>query len=580
MKDSFKETATILALENATTYNGKANAKALIGKLMPQFPQMKDDMKSYMKTLEEVTREINELSPEEQKEKLLKLNPAFDKEQEEKKKSRERKAELPDLPMNSEKEDIVVRFSPAPSGNLHLGHLFPLLYNYLYKKKYNGKMILRLEDTNPEKIAKENYDRIIEDCTWLTQDGIDEIVCQSDRLELYYKELEKLLQNGHAYVCSCAPDDFKNYNDNSQACPHRTQTPEEALKLYKNMKEGIIKEGEAAIRFKADLENKNPALRDFPIARVKEAEHVRLGNSVKLWPMYNLCVSIDDALMNVTHVIRGKDHEINGFRQDMIKDALNLRKSYYIVVGRINFTDIELSKSKLTIKVENKEVSGWDDPRMPTVIAFRKRGFRAKAFEQLILNKGISKRDSTISKAEFMKSLEFYNKQILDKEADRAYCITEPKKLHISNIKDIKRKDISIAYHPEDEGRGKRTVPIEEDYLVEGRDFDALETNNIFRLLHFGNFKVIEKKEDTLNCEFLGEELDKNLKLSRSIHYLSTEDKEDCEIVLPDASKVSAFSSKTGKLRKGQCLQFERYGFCCFDHEEENGVKVYYFTQN
>jgi glutamyl-tRNA synthetase len=346
-ESKFEDFVFLQALTNANGFKGKANPKALIGKVMPEFPEIKNDMGHYMNLINNICEQVNSLTIYEQTEKLSKLNP---KALEKKEKVIPKKDGLPELP--NHKGIFIGRFAPAPSGYLHIGHLRNIIYNYEYKRMYGGKLIVRFEDTNPEKIGKDNYEKILDDVNWISENSIDEIYYQSDRLTIYYKYLRQLIETSKAYVCECDPEVSKAFNDSSEECPHRKDSFENNTLRYENFFNKKYKDGEAVIKFKGDLKNKNPALRDFSIARLNSKEHVRSGTRYNLWPMYNFAVAVDDSLMELNYIIRGKDAEIGGFRQDMVKEALNLKKCPYLHFGMLNFTDIELGKTPIKEKIE------------------------------------------------------------------------------------------------------------------------------------------------------------------------------------------------------------------------------------
>ena len=575
----FEDYIFLIALENAVSFDGKSNPKALLGKVISKFPEIKSEMDFCLKEIENTVKQVNSLELEEQTRKLKYLNPDFFEKKEIKKNEKMvgkgQNAILIKLPNMDGK--IITRFSPAPSGYLHLGHLYGIVYNFAYVEQFGGEFILRIEDTNPENIDLSNYNAIIEDVKWITGDKISAIYYQSDRMEVYYKYLRTLVDLGKAYVCECEGEVFKTYNDSSAACPHRDAPIKRQLELYDNFFNKKYKEGDAIVRFKAELENKNPALRDFPLARIKDEKHARVGNKYRFWPMYNLCTAIDDSLMNITHVIRGKDHEINGERQNMIKDALGLKKCEYYHSGRIKFEDIELSKTKLSEMIENKVYIGWDDPRVPSLISYKKRGYKAQAFRDMIIAEGISKRDSKITDVEYHKSLNYFNKQILEKEADRYFFIHNPKEIHIENIEDYNEKEIILPKHPEDKSRGSRVFKIDENYLIDNIDFDSINTGDTIRLMHFANFLVKDKKENKLVLKFISKEHDKNLNIKKNIHFLS-KSSEKCYIILQDNSKLKGQCEYMDNIRENTNIQFERFGFVKYDSKNEEGERIFYFT--
>ncbi len=572
-EEEFEEFAYMQALENAVNYNGQANPKALVGKCVPKFPFMKDDMSHYMNLLSNICNQVNSLSLTLQIEKLKEINPDFFQKKETKKE--EKNSKLLALE-GMENGKVVTRFSPAPSGNLHLGHLYGIVYNYEYAKEFGGKFILRIEDTNPENIDISNYNSIIDDIKWLTDDNISEIYYQSDRMDIYYKYLRTLIELSKAYVCECKSDVFKAYNDSSEPCPHRDMPKEKQIEMYENFFNDKYKEGEAIIRFKGDLSNKNPALRDFPLARIKIESHARLKNKYTLWPMYNLCSAVDDYLMGISHIIRGKDHEINGFRQDMIKEALGFTKCFYFHYGRIKFIDIELSKTKLSELIENKTYSGWDDPRVPSLISYRKRGYKAEAFRNMIITGGMSKRDSKITDEEYHKNLNYFNKQILEKEADRYFFVYNPKTIHIENIQSYPEKEIILPKHPDYKDRGNRHFKLENEYMVDGVDFDNISIGDMIRLMHFANFLVEKKENDKIFLKYISKDFDRSLKVKRNIHFLPL-NSQRAIMVMQDNSHLKGYVEDLDNIKKNSNVQFERFGFSKYDGKKDEEL-IFYFT--
>jgi glutamyl-tRNA synthetase len=566
------------ALENAISFGGKANMKPILGKTISKFPQIKKDFGHYQNLINNIVLQVNQMDAKEQETKLIQINPDFfNKKQETKEKTK--KEGLPDLPgLDGE---FIGRFAPAPSGYLHIGHAYNIIYNHEYKKKYGGKFILRFEDTNPENISIENYDKIIEDVKWLTQNDIDEIHYQSDRVDIYYKYLRQLIETNHAYICECEIEKFKDFHTSSTPCPHRELPVEEQIKKYEKFFQNKYKDKDAVIRFKADLQNKNPALRDFPIARQNSTPHAKVGKKYKLWPMYNFCVSVDDSLMGITYIVRGKDSEINGIKQDMIKDALGLKKSKFYHIGITKFTDIEIGKTPIRKKIEEGIYTGWDDPRVPTLISFRKRGFKSEAFKNMIIAKGISKRDSRITEKEFFKNINYHNKQILEKEANRRFFVIDPIEVKIKNISTkYPQKEIELPKHPEFKDRGYRKFPIQNTYYIEKIDFNNIEKEDTIRLMHFANFKITNKTKNSLELEYISKEYDKNLNLKRNIHFLPANQNyyKPATIIMQDAQKLKGLCENLDNPKPSKSIQFERFGFVRFDSKKKDGSYLFYFT--
>jgi glutamyl-tRNA synthetase len=575
-EDEFGDFVYVEAIKNAVSFNGKANSKAIVGKCIANYPEMKKDMAYYINEINNICNQVNEISFNLQCEKLKELDPDFFENSKNKKKDGEKRDGLPNLEVN-DGENVVVRFEPAPSGHLHLGHLFSIVANYEFKKKYGGKFILRFADTNPDNISLENYQRVIDDVSWICEGKIEEIVYQSDRIDIYYNYIRTLIELKEAYVCSCDSETFKAYTDASEECPHRKQGVDKNLELYEMMIRGDLKDGEAVIRAKADLNNKNPALRSFPLARLNSNKHVRVGNKYHLWPNMNLPVAIDDSLMNLTHVIRGKDHEIGELRQKMLHKALNLKSPKYFHTGRVNFVDMELSKSKLSEKIEKGEYESWSDPRVPSILSHRKRGYKAEAFRKFILSLGISKRDSKISSKEFYKGLDYFNKAIIERESDRLFFVFNPKIVRISNLDSIEEKEIILPKHPEDKSRGFRKFRVEDSYIIDKLDFQRFKVGEKIRLMHFGNFEVIDFKNEEMVLKFLSKNYDKNLDIKGNIHFLPSNSNKAL-VIMQDNSRLKGFIENLDNPNEETPFQFERFGFVKYEGMDKKDGAVFYFT--
>lgn len=572
IQNEFEEFVSQMAIENAISFNGTSNPKALIGKCIQKFPEMKQEMGTYSKIINEIVEKINKLGLEKQKEELMKFNPDFFEKKKEKKEPNKTDG-LPNL--EGCENGVVVRFPPAPSGHLHLGHLFGIVANYEFKIKYGGKFILRLEDTNPENIDLSNYEKVIEDTNWITDNGVDEIFYQSDRLSIYYKYLRQYFGLGECYYCNCDSETFKAYTDNKEICPHRKFDQNKKEELFEKFMSGEI---EGVIRANADIENKNPALRSFPLARINRSSHPRTKDKYFVWPNYNFAAAIDDSLMGITHVIRGKDLEIGEERQKMILKSLNLRIPIYFHYGRLKFEDIDLSKTKISQLIKEGKYSSWEDPRVPSILAYKKRGYKAQAFREYILSLGISKRDSKITSEEYHKGLDFLNKQILEKTANRTFFVHNPKKVHITNISDFPDKEIKIQKHPDDKSRGNRIIKITSNWYIDSIDFDNLNVNDKLRLMHFANFEITNKNKDELELKFISKEYDKEFKFKRNIHFVSENENENCEVILSDNSHLKGICEKIDNIKEDEPIQFERFGFVKFDHIDKNKNRVFYFT--
>lgn len=396
-----KEKIHAYALKNAVHYDGKASQGSVISALFNEGLK-KEQVKDYIKIVSEIVKDVNSLSIEEQKKEFDKLK-KFVSEREERK-------GLPELP-NVKKSGVVMRIAPSASGPMHIFHGINASLNFDYVRKYGGKFYVRIEDTNPENIYPKAYDMISEDASWLTKKKA-KIIIQSDRMKLYYKYIEKLLKQKNVYICACPPEKFKEFVEFQENCPCRNNDLKENLMRWKKMLDPKgYKEGEAVVRFKSDMKHKNPALRDFPLARVNETNHPRKGKKYRVWPLMNLAVSVDDIEMKMTHIIRGKDHRDNAERQKMIFKALGKRYPWAGFLGRYHFKDMEISTTKFRQEIESGKYKGWDDPRLPTLISLRKQGYKPESFWKIAEHIGLSEVDKILEKKEFFRLLDGFNKK-------------------------------------------------------------------------------------------------------------------------------------------------------------------------
>ncbi len=395
-----KELIKAYALKNALEHNGKSVEGAVINALF-NHGLKKDKVKTIIKDVQLIVKEINGFSKEEQKYLFEEHKKLITK--------RKQRHGLPEL-KNVKIGKFATRFSPSASGPLHIGHIITGLYNSLYAKKYKGKFYFRIEDTNPDNIYKPAYKMLKEDAKWIF-DNIQEIIIQSNRLQIYYKYIEKLINKNKAYVCDCNPDEFKKLLLKSKACKCRRLSVNENIKRWKKMLDKReYKQGQAVLRFKSDLKLKNPAFRDFPLARINETSHPIQKNKFRVWPLMNLSVAVDDIEYKITHSIRGKDHKDNAQRQKMIYTVLGLLKQYPEVyfIGRLHFKDLELSTTKIRQEIEKGEYTGWDDERLPFIAGLKKK-YKKQAFIKMVEERGLSEVDKIISKKDFFELLDNFN---------------------------------------------------------------------------------------------------------------------------------------------------------------------------
>lgn len=393
------------ALKNAIAHDGKANPGSVISALFNEGLK-KDKVKEIIPRIKKIIKEIEKFSKEKQFSEFEKIKEVVSE--------RNVREGLPELP-KVKKTGVIMRFAPSASGPMHMGHAMTACLSYLYFKKYGGKFYVRIEDTNPENSFKDSYKLLEDDAKWLFNNEA-EIVVQSDRIEegIYYKYAEKLIKKGSAYVCECSGDEFRNFSKMKKPCPCRKNSIKTNLEKWDKMLslKREYKEGEAVLRFKSSMTHKNPAMRDFPLARLNYSSHPRHGSCITCWPLMNLAVAVDDIEEKMTHIIRAKDHRDNSLRQAMIYEALGLKKKipWAGFLGRYHFKDLELSTTKFREGIKSGKYSGWDDENLPTLCALRKKGYKPNAFYKFAERVGLSENDKVIDKKEFFTLLDDFNK--------------------------------------------------------------------------------------------------------------------------------------------------------------------------
>lgn len=546
-------------LTNAIEHKGEANTDAIIGKIIAEKPELKSNIQELKERIEKTVQEVNELSIEKQKKELEKIG----------KPKREKKEEkgLSKLEDADKYPNIVTRFAPNPNGPLHLGHVRTAVLSHEYARRNEGKFILRFEDTNPNNAMEEFYNLIREDLKWLGLDW-DEEYLQSDRLSIYYKHLETLLEEGKAYICTCKPEKFKNLRDNKKQCPCRDSDPEKNLKRWRKMLKGGYGEGDSVARIKTDLNNPNPALRDWPAFRIVSNPHPKTGDKYRVWPLYNFSVAIDDHKMGVTHVLRGKEHEVNEQRQRQLFNHLGWDYPTAIQHGRLSVSGTVLSKTKISEGIREGKYDGYDDIRLGTLAAMRRRGITPEALREIVIEIGTTRADSTLS----MKTLYTKNRRIIDDQANRYFFVPKPKRLLIHNVPT--RDKVKLRLHPDKQERGERVLPLDtvDDSLkvwIAAKDVEKMNKGDLIRLKDFLNFEISSKKP--LEGDFESFELRDVPK----IQWVS-KNKTKVEVLKPDGETDTGYAEpEVGDLPKGEVIQFERYGFVKID-ETEPEIKARY----
>jgi len=538
------------ALANAYSHDGKAQSGAIIGKLIADNPDVKLHMKELAPNINKTVQRVNSLSREKQEAELRKVFPDFFKPKE-----IPQKKELPELP-SAVKGKVVMRFAPSPSGPLHIGHALAMGLNSEYCKLYKGKFLLRIEDTNPENIDPAAYEMILEDAKWATKNNVSKVIIQSGRLPVYYKRAEEILRKGHAYVCFCDSEKWKELMLKGQACPDRGKPVTAQLKRWQGMLSGKVKEGAAVVRIKTNLADKNPALRDWPALRINETSHPRTKKEYRVWPLMNFAVAVDDYELGITHSVRGKDHADNEKRQNGLQEKMGWPKPTGIHIGRINFEGFELSTTKTRELIEKKKYGGWDDVRLPFLRALKRRGYTPEALIRFSIEVGPSLTDKTVNVEDFFKNLDAYNRDILDKTAQRYWFVPNPVPIAVMG-KTPNVREVSALLHPAKSAT--RKIKVGKKLYVMKKDLERFKGQEV-RLMHLFNVKLGKKASFTSSEN----------KHIQKIQWVS-DDNIKAEILMPDGSVMKGLAeSNVAKLKPGEIIQFERFGFCRLDKKKKD----------
>ncbi|MDD5132867.1 MAG: glutamate--tRNA ligase [Candidatus Nanoarchaeia archaeon] len=546
------------ALENAVKHDGKCVPGAIIGKLINEDNSIKNKLKEINPDLMKIIKEVNKLSLEKQTSELQKLAPELL----EKKPVEERKLkDLPDV-----KGKVVMRFAPFPSGPLHIGNSRTAILNDEYAKKYKGKLLLVIDDTigsEEKQIEPDAYKLIPEGLAWL---GIkfSETFYKSQRLEIYYKYADELIKKEKAYVCSCSSENIHKHRELQKACNCRSQTIKENLEKWNLMFDKKTKEGAYTLRIKTSMQDPNPAFRDRVIFRISERKHPLVKNKYKVWPLLDFSWAIDDYLLGITHIIRGKELMIETEMESYIWNIFNWPHSVTLYNGLFQIEGIKLSKSKSAKEVKSGEYIGWDDPRTWSIQSLKRRGFKPEAIRNFILSLGMNPTEIVVP----VENLYSENRKLIEKEANRYFFIEKPVKIKLKKVPNMKYAEAPL--HPDYPKKGNRKLKLDvknSELELFISSTDKLEKNKNYRFMHLFNFK---------NNEFLSKDFDPKLN-TKQIHWLPIKDIINVEIMMDNGETIKGIAeADIQKVKVNDILQFERNFFARLDKKEKNKLVFWY----
>ncbi|NOX18681.1 MAG: glutamine--tRNA ligase/YqeY domain fusion protein [Chlorobi bacterium] len=519
---------------------------------------------------------------------------------------------------NGKYEKVHTRFPPEPNGYLHIGHAKSICLNFGLAKEYGGKCNLRFDDTNPSKEDVEYVNSIMEDIKWLGFDWEDRLFYASDYFDALYEYAVKLIKKGKAYVDSCTSEEISEYRGMPTKpgieSPYRNRSVEENLDLFERMKNGEFKDGEHVLRAKIDMTSPNMNLRDPIMYRIRHESHHRTGDKWRIYPMYDWAHGQSDSIEGITHSVCTLEFENHRPLYDWFLDELEIHHPRQIEFARLNLTYTIMSKRKLLELVEGKYVDGWDDPRMPTLSGFRRRGFTPESIRNFADRIGVVKRDSIAD----VSLLEHSLREDLNKRALRRMAVLRPLKVTITNYPEGKEETLEAVNNPEDESAGKRGIPFSRELYIEDRDFQENPHRKFFRLAPGREVRL--RYAYIIKCEEVIKDESGNViellctydpetksgtgtaqrKVKGTIHWVTRKDSIDAEIRLydrlftaenPDGDKEKSFKEflnpdsleilsdcklepSLANVKPGDKFQFERNGYFCVDTKETGNEKI------
>jgi len=567
------------ALLNAIKHDGKADVGAVIGRLLGAHVDLRSRAADVRSLVSKVVDQVNAMSLVDQQKIVEESWP----EELAREKPKAERA-LPPLPNVDKYPKVVTRFSPNPDSVLHLGNARAVILSHDYARKYGGSFILRFEDTDPrlKKAALQYYGLIREDLKWL-QCSWNEEYLQSDRLEIYYQYAEELIRKSGAYVCKCKAEDFKKLVEAGRACPCRAVSVDENLACWRSMLDGEYGEGEAVVRVRTDLDHPNPAVRDWPALRVIDTAkypHPRVGSKYRVWPLYNMACGVDDHLMGISHVIRGKEHLTNMERQKYLYKHLGWRYPDAIHYGRLHLIGMDLSKSKMMRALEEGVYTDLSDPRLGTLMALRRRGITPEALRGVVYEVGPRPVDATIS----WENIYAANRKIIDPIARRFFFIDRPVALSVAGLKST--RTVKAAVHPDHPDMGTREITVDVTdgtcrLLISKRDLEILKPGSVVRLMELFNFKVGNAGPDGVTGELHSETYAEARKLNAPlVHWLPEQHNCKLSVVMPTAERIDGLGEPTlMTCHAEEVIQLVRFGFGRVDNVAQDTVSVYFAHQ-
>ncbi len=546
------------ALKNAMDYGSArpGNVLAKVAKLVP-----KESMKELESEVRTIVDEVNSLPREGLESEYSAYSVEFERQQE----SKAAATSKPRMELaGATKGSFATRFAPEPSGYIHIGHASAAFLAREFAGIYEGKAFLYFDDTNPEKESQEFVDSIKKDLEWL---GIafDREYYASDNMAMIYDCARKLLKEGNAYACECTGEDTKRNRFDGRECRHRSNSPETNMEKFQMMLEGKYEEEKIAIRLKGDMGSENTTLRDPTMLRLKRHSHYRQGSKYIVWPTYDFNTPINDSVNGVTDAIRTREYELRGALYDMVLDYLGMRKPRVHLHARLSIKGQPKQKREIRKLISEKLLSGYDDPRLVTIAALRRRGIMPEAIRKFVLGFGMSIVESSTD----ISKLLAYNKSIIDPISKRLYYVESPERLTVS----MEPMEVRLRMHPSKDF-GTRMYDVDGKLFISGPDARSMGSGEVIGLKGLFNVAVSPENGSVYGTKTKEES-------ERNIQWVTEKGSMRCKILIPGdvvdsegkflegsmTESEGLIESYASALKDGEIVQLERFGFCIMDNK-------------
>lgn len=543
------------ALQNALDH-GKTQDKIVLGKILGTEPSLRTQVKEIMPAIIEIVNSINQMSQDQIRRQIQDKFPDL---LAEKPKKQEEREGLPPLE-GAEQGKVVTRFPPEPNGYPHIGHAKAAIIDEEYAKMYGGKLILRFDDTNPEAERLEYYAAIKVGLDWL-EVKYDRTKNTSDDIELLYKKCQEMLDSNHFYVCTCKQETISANRREMKPCKCSMGELEQNQDRWDKMF-SKFGQGDAIVRFRGNMSSENTVMRDPVMFRIIETKHPLLGDKYRVWPSYDFAVAIEDSIDGVTHAFRTKEYELRNELYYTILDLLKMRKPKVIEFSRLGFEGMPVSKRILRPLIEEGRVSGYDDPRLPTLEALKRRGIRSDAIRKFVLSLGFTKADTLAP----FETLESFNRKIVDPESIRLHMVKNPASIMVKNLPS---DTITMPNHPTKD-MGKRTIELGEEFYLESEDIEKVKPGDAIRFMGLGNVKITS--HSPAEGQYVGDELGTDIP---KVHWVAQKNAQKIKILIPSQpfigeefnaaslQEINVFTEPHyNELKEGKEIQFVRFGYC------------------